>query len=616
MKEFVKHAKTLFDNCREVSPNIDSIIDSLPMFEVDYGMSDNIHMTELKYIISLLKCNKATGPDGIPAEIFKYIMNDDILKTILNMFNTFINHRTLPTQIKESTMILIHKKGSTQICNNYRTISLQSTFMKILTKLIIRRIYSHCEKNSKPVFSKQDLSFFYEKWIMPETQSGFRIDRDRSDAIFSLLQIMKDSYQNKVNLIIIFIDLVKAYDYVPRETLWKILKKIGVPGTIIELIKNLHEGSLARIKIEDNLSENFELMSGLKQGCNAAPCLFNIFFGALMWVLVKRIGDIGLKVQVRHKGAVNNIQKCQDIILHMRELLFADDAAFITTTEEDAQALVQIIEVTCRDFGMELSKGKTEILVQKYKDDGKSEAEELFNVNPDIKLSCGTTIKVVKQFKYLGIIISNDNSDKADINRRIANATAAFAENKHVFRNKFKSIRERVMIYDVKVLTILTQCIGVRVLLADSKRRLETFHFRKMREICGWSWADYKSFNEVYSKAKVPSMECILIQKRLTWAAHLYKLPSYRMPRMLAMGRMLWNEKDKKYSYNYNFKSWEKLIQEDLKHFNIQHSDLLKDKKEVKTMLEKCQDDYNIVFRELREEKSKKRKEKISLNLQ
>ena len=37
-----------------------------------------------------------------------------------------------------------------------------------------------------------------------------------------------------------FLDLVKAFDRVPREPLWKVLRKFGVPDKVVRLIEALH----------------------------------------------------------------------------------------------------------------------------------------------------------------------------------------------------------------------------------------------------------------------------------------------------------------------------------------------------------------------------------------
>ncbi len=79
-----------------------------------------------------------------------------------------------------------------------------------------------------------------------------------------------------------FVDLQKAYDRVHRPTLWKILTRIGIPQALVTLIAQLHDGSLAQVRINDKLFETFPLNNGLKQVSVFAPCLFNIFMRVIM----------------------------------------------------------------------------------------------------------------------------------------------------------------------------------------------------------------------------------------------------------------------------------------------------------------------------------------------
>ena len=50
-----------------------------------------------------------------------------------------------------------------------------------------------------------------------------------------------------------------------------------------------------------------------------------------------------------------------DVIVNLREFLFADDAAFIALSEVNMQRVITVVDETCVAFGMELSKTKAEV---------------------------------------------------------------------------------------------------------------------------------------------------------------------------------------------------------------------------------------------------------------
>ena len=81
-----------------------------------------------------------------------------------------------------------------------------------------------------------------EKAVM-EAQCGFRKDRSTTDQLFTLQQILHDSWEFDVPTHTCFIDLRKAYDTVNRPALWGILQHIGLSTKIQRLIRDLHTGT-------------------------------------------------------------------------------------------------------------------------------------------------------------------------------------------------------------------------------------------------------------------------------------------------------------------------------------------------------------------------------------
>ena len=60
-------------------------------------------------------------------------------------------------------------------------------------------------------------------------------------------------------LFIMFVDLKKAYDSVPRNALWTVLTKCGVPPAILSIIQSFDDGMQAGIKVESAVTDNFEV---------------------------------------------------------------------------------------------------------------------------------------------------------------------------------------------------------------------------------------------------------------------------------------------------------------------------------------------------------------------
>ena len=60
-------------------------------------------------------------------------------------------------------------------------------------------------------------------------------------------------------LFVLFVNLRRAYDSVPRCALWKILRQYGVPE-VINLLWSLHDGMEAEVTISSFTSPSFILV--------------------------------------------------------------------------------------------------------------------------------------------------------------------------------------------------------------------------------------------------------------------------------------------------------------------------------------------------------------------
>ena len=78
-----------------------------------------------------------------------------------------------------------------------------------------------------------------------------------------------------------FVDLTKAFDTFSREGLWKIMAKFGCPAKFIVMVRNFHEGMLARVQNDGKFSDPFPVTNG-KQGCVLASTLFSMMFSAIL----------------------------------------------------------------------------------------------------------------------------------------------------------------------------------------------------------------------------------------------------------------------------------------------------------------------------------------------
>ena len=72
--------------------------------------------------------------------------------------------------------------------------------------------------------------------------------------------------EHNTTLHLLFVDLRKAYNSVPREALRQVLRKYGIPPPLVN-------GMKAAVTIDDATTPEIEVTNGLRQGCTIAPTL-------------------------------------------------------------------------------------------------------------------------------------------------------------------------------------------------------------------------------------------------------------------------------------------------------------------------------------------------------
>ncbi|BHF66667.1 hypothetical protein SprV_0200968900 [Sparganum proliferum] len=180
--------------------------------------------------------------------------------------------------------------------------------------------------------------------------------------IFATRQLQEKCQEMRTHLYSTFADLTKAFDTVNREGLWKIMRKFGCPERFIETVRQLHDGMMARVTDNGAVSEAFAVTDGVKQGCVLAPTLFSLMFSAML-MDAYRDERPGIRIAYRTDGHLLNQRRMhfqsRVSTTTVHELLFADDCALNTTSEEEMQRSMDLFSAACENFDLVINTQKT-----------------------------------------------------------------------------------------------------------------------------------------------------------------------------------------------------------------------------------------------------------------
>ena len=106
------------------------------------------------------------------------------------------------------------------------------------------------------------------------------------------------------------------------------MEKFGCPTKFIAMVRQFHNGMLARVRNGGEVSDPFPVTNGVKQGCVLAPTLFSMMFSAMLTAAFQD-GDNVIPIRYRFDGKLCNLRRLQAKSKVQKEVLdeflFADD---------------------------------------------------------------------------------------------------------------------------------------------------------------------------------------------------------------------------------------------------------------------------------------------------
>ena len=246
-----------------------------------------------------------------------------------------------------------------------------------------------------------------------DQQAGLRRNRSCADQIASLRVIVEQPLEWNSPLYTNFIDYEKAFGSVDRETMWKPLRHYGVPKKIISLIQCTFQDMSCKIAHADQLSESFEVKTGVRQGCLLLPFLFLL---VIDWIM-----------KTTTTGRNNGIQ--WTLWTQLDDLDFADDLALLSHNHSQMQDKTTLLEATSAGTGLKINRKKTELMKMNTTANAPTTAG-------------GEPIREVESFVYLGSVVDHQGGTDETSQPESARQESSFCHaQKHlgIWRNQHEN---------------------------------------------------------------------------------------------------------------------------------------------------------------------------------
>ena len=425
-----------------------------------------------------------------------------------------------------------------------------------------------------------------------DNQMGFMPGRSTVDAIFAVRQLMEKHERVGKEIFMVFIDLEKAFDRVPREVIWWALRKKGVPEPEVRAVMEMYREAMTAVQVEGQLSEWFGVKVGVHQGSVLSPLLFAIVMDALT----------------------------EDLGKNMREFLYADDVVILGDSWEDVGEKYVRWKEALESKGLKVSVGKTKAMRTGLK----KLTEALSAIDPCaicgkrvmrnsiqctlcqlwihkrcsgvrssltnvVNYVCGRCdnvgdedddertvmlgddeVEVVTEFCYLGDMLRCDGDVGRAVTARIRAGWRKFRELSNVLCGRVLSFKLKGRLYKACVRSVMcygAECWAMKI--ADT-RRMQSTEMRMIRLMCGKTIKDRLPSAVLRERSDIEDIEEHLRGLRLRWFGHLERMDVMNLTRRVreeTVGGRMKRGRPKK--------TWEEILKDDMRRRDLRIDDAL-----------------------------------------
>ena len=370
----------------------------------------------------------------------------------------------MPEEWKSEIVPIYKQKGDPLECGHFRGIKLLEHGMKMFEKIIeLRKLIT-----------------------VNNMQFGFSPGKVTTDAIFIIQQLQEKHIEVHKDLFLTFVDFEKAYDRVPRDLVYRCLRMRGVPEKLVRLVEATYHGVSTVVRTMHGRTDEFPIKVGLHQGSGLSPFLLIVILDVIS--------------EEFRRGLP-------------RELLFADDLAVVTDTEEEMQRRWLDWQIGMESKGLKVNIGKTEVMVSSRR-----------GTKANIKDSQGTSLRQVNKFKYLGVTISEEGGSEEAVRARVNAAWGKWRDLSGVISDKKMPRKLKIKLCMTVIRPVLLYGADCWTVRKKEEQILEKTEMRRLRRIEGVTLRDKVKSVDIRKEPGVTSIQEKVREMRLRWYGHMQRM--------------------------------------------------------------------------------------------
>ena len=364
--EFAANFKRIYDDASTeqascLSDNFNLLYSEYSSSHINDDLSPNyLSWDNMVSVMSMLKPGKASG-SFIKAE---HILHGCPQLTIhLHLlFNAIIQHGYVPSDFLRGVVSPIIKdtEGDSSSLDNYRGITLSHIFSYLFEHAVLLKI--------DPLMLTDDLQFGYKK------------SHSTSHAIYTMKRCIDYFNDHGSHVYASFLDCTKGFDRVSHHGLFTKLIHRKIPLCFLRVLIYWYSNLFSVVKWENCISDNFRVISGVRQGGVLSAKFWAIYMDDLIILLKKS-----------HKG-------CFLADLFLACILYANDVCLLAPSRTAMQKLLDICSDYAQQWCIKYNERKTKLMY--------------FGKNPD-SFTChplflnGQPLEFVSEWKYLGVSLQS-----------------------------------------------------------------------------------------------------------------------------------------------------------------------------------------------------------------